>query len=161
MNVEFYEHWGAYWKEGINKLSYEQAKQFHQQEKPYVVILSGGHKPQFIVGINFNYEGYFCELLHLNETLDAYLVEAYEAHGNQLFLKNVHEKYYDDREIDMVTYLYEADGRYRKNFFIDGKGTNTPEYGECDVSSHFREMLQFNRYDSILPDEAKKGLQEG
>ncbi|MBO2533250.1 MAG: hypothetical protein CW342_10255, partial [Thermoactinomycetaceae bacterium] len=61
----------------------------------------------------------------------------------------------------LVTYLYETDGRYRKNFFIGGKETDDVEYGTCDVSSHFREMIQFGNYDSILPEEARRGLREG
>ena len=28
------------------------------------------------------------------------------------------------------------------------------EYGTCEVSSHFREMIQFMNYDSILSEEA-------
>ncbi|MEW9033830.1 MAG: hypothetical protein AB2404_14110, partial [Planifilum fimeticola] len=88
-------------------------------------------------------------------------LEAYVYHNQQLFLKNIQKWYRDGREISLVTYLYEVDGRYRKNFFIGGKETDDVEYGICDVSSHFREMIQFGNYDSILPEEARRGLREG
>ncbi|SDC72372.1 hypothetical protein SAMN04488112_11483 [Melghirimyces thermohalophilus] len=161
MIAEFYESWRGIRKNARGKLSLDQAKQFHQKEKPYVVIISKNKAPVYIVKINFNYEGYFCSIAYLNENLDAKKSESYVAQEHQLFLKNVQKKYYDGREIDMVTYLYETDGRYRKNFFIDGRAMEDAEYGKCDVSSHFREMIQFGNYDSILPEEAKRGLQEG
>lgn|SRR5690606_24544096 len=160
MKMEFFERWGAYWKEGINKLSYEQAKRFHKKEKPYIVIISD-EKPRFLVGIHFNYEGYFCSVDYLNKDLESVLLEAYVYHNQQLFLKNIQKWYRDGREISLVTYLYETDGRYRKNFFIGGKETDDVEYGTCDVSSHFREMIQFGNYDSILPEEARRGLSGG
>ena len=161
MKVEYYEHWGASWKEGINKLSYEQAKRFHEQEKPYAVIISDKKRPQYIVKMTFNKKGYYCGVLHLNENLDSELVEAYVIIDRQLFLRNVKKRYIDGREISLVTYLYETDGRYRKNFFIGGKETDDVEYGTCDVSSHFREMIQFGNYDSILSEEARRMLREG
>ncbi len=59
----------------------------------------------------------------------------------------------------MVTYVYETDGRYRKTTFSHGEDFDE-EYGTCDVSSHFREMIRFGNYDPILPEEAKRGLRE-
>jgi len=35
------------------------------------------------------------------------------------------------------------------------------EYGTCDVSGHFREMIRFGNYDSILSEEARRMLREG
>ncbi|MCS1350750.1 hypothetical protein NXZ84_04085 [Mechercharimyces sp. CAU 1602] len=161
MKLEYYESWRGIWKNARGYLTLEQAKAFHEKEKPYVGIISDGETPRFIIKVNFNYEGYFCGVLHLNENLDAPLSESYKWRNKQLFLRSVSERYFDGREISLVTYLYETDGSYRKNFFINGKGTNTSEYGECDVSSHSREMIQFGNYDSILPEEAKKGMREG
>ena len=155
MKMEFVEYWAIY--SGDDRLFYEQAKLLHEKEKPYFVIISD-EKPRFIVGVYFNYEGYFCSVDYLNQDLEKERTEAYVVHNQQLFLKNVHEFYYDGREVDLETYLYEIDGRYRKNFFSRGTETKAPEYGTCDVSSHFREMIH---YDSILPEEAKRGLGEG
>lgn len=161
MIAEFYESWRSIRKNARGKLSHEQARHFHENGKPYVVIISDKNRPQYIVKMTFNKKGYYCGVLHLNENLDSELVEAYVLIGQQLFLKNVQKRYFDGREISLVTYLYEVDGRYRKNFFIGGKETDDVEYGICDVSSHFREMIQFGNYDSILPEEARRGLREG
>ncbi|MCS1351697.1 hypothetical protein [Mechercharimyces sp. CAU 1602] len=161
MKMEYFEHWGSHSKKGIGKLSQEEAYSFHKKEKPYVGVITKDDTPQYIVEVKFNFKVYFCGVLHLHENLRSRLSEAFEWRAQKLFLKNVKKRYIDGGEISLVTYLYETDGTYRKNFFINGKGTNTPEYGECDVSSHFREMIQFGNYDSILPEEAKKGLQEG
>jgi hypothetical protein len=160
MKMEFLsagEHTGK--KELIN-FPTSRPKRFHEKEKPYIVIISD-EKPRFLVGIHFNYEGYFCSVDYLNKDLESVLLEAYVYHNQQLFLKNIQKWYRDGREISLVTYLYEVDGRYRKNFFIGGKETDDVEYGICDVSSHFREMIQFGNYDSILPEEARRGLREG
>ena len=164
LKMEFFEHWGEYWKKGINELSFEEAKHFHEKEKPYVAVLSD-EKPRFIVNMYFNYKGYFCSLQYLNDDLEIERTEAYIFHQGRLFLKNTKKWYYDEREtrngkeVTLVTYVYETDGRYRKNYFSHGEDFEE-EYGTCDVSSHFREMIQFGNYDSILPEEAKRGLRE-
>jgi hypothetical protein len=161
MIAEFYESWRSIRKKARGNRSHEQARHFHENERPYVVIISDKNRPQYIVKMTFNKKGFYCGVLYLNENLDSELVEAYVLIGQQLFLKNVQKRYFDGREISLVTYLYEVDGRYRKNFFIGGKETDDVEYGTCDVSNHFREMIQFMNYDSILPEEARRGLSGG
>jgi hypothetical protein len=161
MIAEFYESWRSIRKKARGKLSHEQARHFHENERPYVVIISDKNRPQYIVKMTFNKKGFYCGVLYLNENLDSELVEAYVIIDRQLFLRNVKKRYFDGREMSLVTYLYEVDGRYRKNFFIGGKETDDVEYGTCDVSNHFREMIQFMNYDSILPEEARCGLSGG
>ncbi|MCS1350748.1 hypothetical protein [Mechercharimyces sp. CAU 1602] len=139
----------------------KEAEIFHEKEKPYVGIISEGDKPKYIVQMNFNYEGYFCDVAHLNENLDTKLLDAYVWIDRNLFLKNVHKRYFDGPEISMDSYLYETDGRYRKSSSNKAGVMEVAETGQCDVSSHFRDMIQFGNYDSILPEEAKRGLQEG
>jgi hypothetical protein len=139
-------------------LTTAEAERFHKKKQPYVAIFSKSNAPNFIVKVNFNEEGSVCATIFLNEKLDSIRSESYVLLGHQLFLKNIQLKQYNGEKINLVNYLYEPDGRYRKNFFIDGLETDEVEYGQCDVSSHFREMIQFGNYDSILPKEAKKGL---
>ncbi len=80
--------------------------------------------------------------------------------NNKLFLRNVQVLYRDAGDISGVSYLYETNGRYRKR--IDYKDfKNEVEYGTCDVSNHFREMIRFGNYDSILSEEARRMLREG
>jgi len=163
MKMEFGRRWAKVIGE-YNKLSYEQAKRFHEKEKLYVAVLSD-EKPRFIVNVHFNYEGFFCRVDYLNNDLEKVKSESYMLINGQLFLKSSKKWYRDKREmrngkeVTLVTYVYETDGRYRKNYFSHGKDFDE-EYGTCDVSSHFREMIQFGNYDSILPEEAKRGLRE-
>ena len=164
MKMEFGRRWAKVIGE-YNNLSYEQAKRFHEKEKPYVAVLSD-EKPRFIVNMYFNYKGYFCSLQYLNDDLEIERTEAYIFHQGRLFLKNTKKWYRDKREtrngkeVGLVTYVYETDGRYRKNYFSTEGRAFDEEYGTCDVSSHFREMIQFGNYDSILPEEARRGLRE-
>lgn len=109
---------------------------------------------------------FFCRVDYLNNDLEKVKSESYMLLNGQLFLKSSKKWYYDEREmrngkeVGLVTYVYETDGRYRKNYFSHGKDFDE-EYGTCDVSSHFREMIQFGNYDSILPEEARCMLREG
>src|SRR5690606_7654195 len=131
----------------------------HEKEKPYVVVFSD-EKPRFVVGVYFIYRTYFCSVKYLGENLKTVRVDGYMFDNNKLFLRNVQVLYRDAGEIRGVSYLYETDGRYRKR--IDYKDfRNEVEYGTCDVSGHFREMIQFMNYDSILSEEARRMLREG
>lgn len=158
MKVEFFKSWRP--NGGIFKLSYDQAKRYHEKGKPYAAVFSN-EKPRFVVQVHFFYKkGYFCSVSYLNENLEMIRLEGYQFHNQQLFLRNVQVLYYDAGEISGVSYLYETDGRYRKR--IDYKDfKNEVEYGTCDVSSHFREMIRFGNYDSILSEEARRMLREG
>jgi len=157
MKIEFFKRWGR--RRGIDNLSYEQAKRYHEKEKSYVAVFSD-EKPRFIVGVYFDKIAYYCTVKYLNENLKTARLDGYIFHNNKLFLRNVQVFYRDAGEIRGVSYLYETDGRYRKR--IDYKDfRNEVEYGTCDVSGHFREMIQFMNYDSILSEEARRMLREG
>jgi hypothetical protein len=157
MKIEFFKRWGRL--RGIDKLSYEQAKRYHEKEKPYVVVFSD-EKPRFVVGVYFKYKTYFCSVKYLGENLKTVRLDGYMFDNNKLFLRNVQVLYRDAGDISGVSYLYETNGRYRKR--IDYKDfKNEVEYGTCDVSNHFREMIRFGNYDSILSEEARRMLREG
>jgi hypothetical protein len=157
MKVEFFKRWGT--RRGIDKLSYEQAKRYHEKEKSYVAVFSD-EKPRFIVGVYFDKIAYYCTVKYLNENLKTARLDGYIFHNHKLFLRNVQVSYHDESEIRGISYLYETDGRYRKR--IDYKDfKNEVEYGTCDVSNHFREMIRFGNYDSILSEEARRMLREG
>ncbi len=157
MKIEFFKRWGRL--RGIDKLSYEQAKRYHEKEKPYVVVFSD-EKPRFIVGVYFDKIAYYCTVKYLNENLKTARLDGYTFHNHKLFLRNVQVSYHDESEIRGISYLYETDGRYRKR--IDYKDfKNEVEYGTCDVSNHFREMIRFGNYDSILSEEARRMLRDG
>jgi len=152
LKVEFFKRWLP--NGGIFKLSYEQAKRYHEKEKPYAVVISD-EQPLFVVGVYFDKKAYFCSVKYLDENLEMIRSDGYQFHNQQLFLRNVEILYHDEGEIKGESYLYETDGHYRKR--IDHKDYSYEmEYGTCDVSSHFREMIQFMNYDSILSEEARR-----
>jgi len=159
MKIEFFKRWGR--RRGIDKLSYEQAKRYHEKEKSYVAVFSD-EKPRFIVGVYFDKIAYYCSVYYLAENLEKKKSEGYKFHNQQLFLRDVYIWYHDEGEISGVSYLYETDGRYRKRIdYKDFMRRAKVEYGTCDVSGHFREMIRFGNYDSILSEEARRMLREG
>ena len=96
MKIEFFKRWGR--RRGIDNLSYEQAKRYHEKEKSYVAVFSD-EKPRFVVGVYFKYKTYFCSVKYLGENLKTVRLDGYMFDNNKLFLRNVQVLYRDAGDI--------------------------------------------------------------
>ncbi|MBN2909206.1 hypothetical protein JQC72_06675 [Polycladomyces sp. WAk] len=156
MKISCYERWSIQEGRGIHPLSIQEAEKFHQQQKHYVAEII--HDKRYVVNVNFNFEGYFCSAKLLNQYGKEIILAAYQLHEGNLFLRNVQMRKYDENQepVGMVSFVYELDGRYKKAIleaqYHNDKVTSNEEvtYGKTNVDHHFRDMIQFGKYESIL-----------
>jgi len=148
MEIKYFKFWN--WGEAKFPLKEYEAKKFHLQQKPYVAVLNYNNN-NYVVSIDFNMEGYFCSSYLLNEFGNDIVLAAYQLHEGNLFLRNVQMRKYDENQepIGLIGFVYELDGRYKK-VVIDEQYNEEVTYGKTNVDHHFRDMIQFGKYESIL-----------
>ncbi|MBN2910567.1 hypothetical protein JQC72_13755 [Polycladomyces sp. WAk] len=149
MKISYYEYWVFGEGRGINPLSIEEAEKFHQRQKHYVAEIINNKR--YVVNVNFNFHGFFCSAKLLNQYGKNIVLAAYQIHEGNLFLRNVQMWKYDQNQepIRWIGFVYEWDGRYKK-VVIDEQYNEEVTYGKTNVDHHFRDMIQFGKYESIL-----------
>ncbi|MFC7443314.1 hypothetical protein [Laceyella putida] len=149
MELEYYKVWFEYRREPRSPLTKEEAAKAHEKKTPYVVVVKDDGKMKWVVSVNF--QSYYCDVLYLDKNAEKIESEGYIQTGDQLFLR--------DRRIrdskNLIAYLFETDGKVRRSVFGEDDQLLEVTYDELDVSSHYRDMIQFGNYTSILPLEKK------
>lgn len=152
MQYEYFKFWNWRNKEPRFPLSENEAKEWHAKEKPYTVAVKDNGSIKYAVQVNFNI--YFCNVLF--DYGESFITEAYTIEHNQLFLRNIKKR----NKNDLITFLYEPDGKARKDIFGENSELLDTIYEEIDVSKHFRNMIEFGNYESILPNTPDKIIVE-
>ncbi|QKG83147.1 hypothetical protein GXN76_00835 [Kroppenstedtia pulmonis] len=148
MEKEYFKYWDMYYDEPEDLLSMEEAEKWHKGKKQYVVALLQDNSIKYV--IRFFFDDAYCTVIHLPSLQKRFLCEYYTKHIDSLFLRE--KRFLHDNGVAKLGYLYETDGRYRKTLFERKRGKIIEQtFGTTDVSNHVREMMEFGKYDSILP----------
>ncbi|MFD1428421.1 hypothetical protein JOD24_002490 [Kroppenstedtia sanguinis] len=149
MMLKYYEWWDLMFHKPEFPMSETEAKKWHEEEKPYVVVVLEEGKMKYVVNVNFNLN--YCHVDHLNSQQKRIQMDAYTEYGEGLFLSDI-KVWKDPASIEHTTTLYKPDGTYLKSH-VDAQGhvTEDETTGTCDVSTHFRKMIRFGDYDPVLP----------
>lgn len=154
MMLKYYEWWDLMFHKPEFPISEAEAKKWHEEEKPYVVVVLEEGEKKYVVNVNF--EIIYCSVYYLNANGERVKSEAYTENGDGLFL--LERKVWKNRpHNDMDVYAFELDGSYVKSH-VDAQGYITKDRttGTCDVSTHFRKMIRFGDYDPVLPKKTSE-----
>ncbi|MGF7088405.1 hypothetical protein JOD24_002252 [Kroppenstedtia sanguinis] len=102
-----------------------------------------------------NFDDYYCAVMFLTAEQKSNKREFFVKYKDKLFLKS--KTFLHDNGVSKLGYLYETDDGYRKTLFGKERGGIIEQtFGTTDVNTHFREMVEFGKYDSILPLSSNK-----
>jgi hypothetical protein len=146
VRLEYYEHWNLLTNQPSHPLDKGAVREKHEELEPYVVTVWDNGRIRHVIKMKFNL--CHCSVTHYQHG-ERIMDEAYQIHEEQLFLRE--KVLWRTEGAKRVEYLYELNGEFYKQRTDQQDKLIDEVRGVTEVSSHFKDMVQFDQYGSILP----------